>query len=277
MYFLIMYFSSGNSLLHEFPWNNSFSHCLIPRVYPVLLCIFAGSSCANSVKDLVFVLDSSGSVCNNEGVNTCDNWESILQFVNEIIDELAIGNSETRIGIVVFGNMAKSELYLNNSLSRDDLKNFVLQLDYVAFQNTNTSGALYKVIVEQFISAAGDRENADNELIVITDGVSTVDVEPLEDYVNELLNAGVEIFSVGVTDKIDVNELKLISSPPRVQNQNYFTASTFDTLTEIVKKLTNQSCSAESRYLCERVGDRRYWYYKVKIMYGKITSSVLYM
>ena len=185
----------------------------------ILLCNFAGSSCAYNTKDVVFVLDSSGSVCNNTVVTTCTNWMSILQFVNQVIDIFANGDSETRIGIVVFGNMAQSKLFLNNGLSQVELKKFVSQLEYIPLQNTNTSGALFKVITEQFVTANGDRENIDNELIVITDGESTIDTKFLGDYISGLQNADVRTIAVGVTDNINQVELSRISSPPEIIEQ----------------------------------------------------------
>ena len=197
----------------------------------------------------MFVLDSSGSVCNNENITTCENWEGMLQFVKEVIDQLAIGDGETHVGIVVFGSKAESTLFLNNGLNRVELKNFVTELAYVPFQSTNTSGGLYKVIKEQFIPNNGDRKRAENELIIITDGVSTIDIDLLYYYVSELLNAGVKMFSIGVTNNIDENELRLMSSPPRVLNKNYFIAQTFDVLIEIVKTWSNQSCGDDSKYL----------------------------
>ena len=47
---------------------------------------------------------------------------------------------------------------------------------------TNTSGALWRMINDQFTAQAGDRSNVDNVCVVVTDGFSNLDVELLEVY-----------------------------------------------------------------------------------------------
>ena len=46
--------------------------------------------------DLVFILDSSGSLSNSQ-------FEDIKNFVKDIIGSLSIGQSQARVGVIIYG------------------------------------------------------------------------------------------------------------------------------------------------------------------------------
>ena len=62
--------------------------------------------------DLVFVLDDSGSICDNDPAfvygrdSTCNNWQFITQFASNIISGMTIGTSNTLVGLVQFDSSA---------------------------------------------------------------------------------------------------------------------------------------------------------------------------
>ena len=58
----------------------------------------------------------------------------------------------------------------------------------------------------------------------------------------ELHNAGVKVFSIGVTNSINRQELAALSSPPHLENENWFTTPNFDALSSIVDVLTVKTC-----------------------------------
>ena len=55
---------------------------------------------------------------------------------------------------------------------------------------------------ECFNPANGDRDNAPNVAVLITDGIPTVDVELLDDEVATIKSLGIRILGVGVTNKV---------------------------------------------------------------------------
>ena len=58
----------------------------------------------NDYIDLVFVVDSSNSIC-PEGVRdgTCPNWDLLKEFLIEVVYMLAVNSGRARIGVVMFG------------------------------------------------------------------------------------------------------------------------------------------------------------------------------
>lgn len=60
--------------------------------------------------DLAFVIDGSGSICEKQGSNSyepCDNWRSILSFINVLLQGFTIGSKDTRVALETFANTAE--------------------------------------------------------------------------------------------------------------------------------------------------------------------------
>ena len=199
-------------------------------------------SCSTTIMDLVFVIDSSGSIRDHKPDDGSDNWNHILQFIVDLVDGLSVGEDKTRVGAVKFSNTGESVFYLNTHYDVASLKQEILDMIYVG-GNTNTSGGLREMVTNQFISSAGDRRDVQNVAIVITDGVSTYDkLRTVPDAV-EARASGIKIFSVGITESIDENELRLMSSIPQEKGKNYFTSTSFQALNLIKDSILKVTCS----------------------------------
>ena len=55
---------------------------------------------------------------------------------------------------------------------------------------------------------------------------------------------GVEIFVIGITDSVEEEELRLMSSEPQVEGANFWLAPTFDALDKMYAAVTGEICSA---------------------------------
>ncbi len=64
------------------------------------------TACSGGTADIVFVVDRSGSICNDETVFECDNWDLVLNFMENMVGELTIGSDATRVGVISYGNQA---------------------------------------------------------------------------------------------------------------------------------------------------------------------------
>ena len=71
------------------------------------------------------------------------------------------------MGLVVFGNEGKSEFFLKSHPTKTSLRAAVEKVAYLQ-ENTNTSGGIKVMRLEQFTADHGDRSDADNIAIIIT-------------------------------------------------------------------------------------------------------------
>ena len=203
--------------------------------------------CSSVSADLVFVLDNSGSIRDtNPDDGSYDNFELLLNFVVDIIDVLDIGGGgdvlqDTRVGLVEFSDSARNVFYLNTFSNKAQIQDAVRALEYIG-GNTNTSGGLLLMQEEQFRIQNGDRPEVANVAIVITDGQSTYDANLTIPYAESAHSAGIQIFSVGITDEINEAELRAIASPPQQINQNYFTSVDFQSLSLIANAVADETC-----------------------------------
>ena len=202
-------------------------------------------NCEESPIDLVFVLDSSGSIRDQNVDDQPDNYDLMLQFMANIVDDLDIGAAATQVGLVRFSDRGELLFRLGEYNTKQALREQILATSYVG-SNTNTSGGLYVMYTEAFNAANGDRASFPNVAVVITDGFSTFDNDTTIPNAVIARNRGIQIFSVGITNNINLNELRQMSSQPQLENVNYFVSENFATLDEQVRPaLIDQTCTVD--------------------------------
>ena len=200
-------------------------------------------NCGTQIADVVFVVDSSGSIRdNNPADGSYDNWNKILEFVADIIDNLNIGTDGVHVGLVVYSQIARHEFTLNYSYDKNTLRTQVLNTAYM-HSFTNTSGGIRLMHLEQFTSANGARSNVDQIAIVITDGESNLDMDRTISDAEAARAAGIEIISVGVTDAVNMAEVAGISSLPQTLDYNYYLIEDFTTLSDVVQHIVDSTCT----------------------------------
>ena len=192
--------------------------------------------------DLCFIIDSSGSIRDNNRGNV-DNWQLQLEFIAALSRAFNIGPDASRIGAVVFSEQVRLEFPLDAYDSNSDLTQAILNIPYLGSQ-TNTPEALVVTREQCFNPNNGDRDDVNNLAIIVTDGVPFPDFrrDPAINEARALRNTGAAMVSVGITDVIDEDFLKEMSSPPQNLGTNYFTASDFDALEEIRKVVVEGTC-----------------------------------
>lgn len=138
------------------------------------------------------------------------------------------------------------------SLMSDRYTNAVDMEDAIQNMNfpngrTNTSGGLRTLRQDIFVSANGDRPNVRNVVIVMTDGVPTVEADKtLEEarLLREQSNA--EVVVIGVTDSVNTTILRQISSDPQEEDKNWFVTPDFDSLVGLVKDIAQTACQTQA-------------------------------
>ncbi len=118
---------------------------------------------------------------------------------------------------MVFSEQVFLAFTLNQYDNQNDINQAILNINYIGGQ-TNTPEALIVTREQCFSASNGDRRNSDNLAIMVTDGLPfpTNRRQPALDQARRLKNFGVFLVPVGITDTIDEDFLRDISSPPQV-------------------------------------------------------------
>ena len=195
--------------------------------------------------DLCLIIDSSGSIRDNNPTDGSDNWSTQLEFLSNLIGDFTVGAEETRVGAVVFSEQSVLEFPLNRFYTVGEVQDAIKSIPYMG-QTTNTPEALIKTRNECFSPLNGDRSDVTNLVIIVTDGLPF----PLErrtpalDAAFALREAGVTMVAVGISDAADEDFLRAMSSPPQIEGQNFFTAIDFAELAAIRNTVVENTCRA---------------------------------
>ena len=196
--------------------------------------------------DICIIIDSSGSIRdNNPPSGIPDNWQLQLNFLAALIEAFTIGPDDTRVGAIVFSEQVRLAFSLDRYTTKEQIQNALRNLAYMG-QTTNTPEALIQTRLQCFNSATGDRPDIVNLAIIVTDGLP-YPAERRDPAIREaatLRSTGVTMIAIGVTDVIDENFLKEMSSPPQIEDQNYFTAPDFGALSQIAANVVEGTCEA---------------------------------
>ena len=211
-----------------------FLHCLyLPP------CILEPPPCQNQV-DLCFIIDSSGSITDDDP----GNWNLQLNFVANLLNFFTIAPDATRVGAVVFSETVSLEFSLDTYTDVQSVKDAILNLVHLNGE-TNTPEAFRIATNECFNLARGDRPNVDNLAIFISDGKPhppETRTEPARAEAEALKNSGAFLLAIGITDDIDMDFLRTVSSPPQIEGQSYFRADEFTGLDALLRVVGEGTC-----------------------------------
>ena len=188
-------------------------------------------------------MDISGSIRDNNPPDGTDNWQLQLEFLATLIGAFTIGPDDTRVGAIVFSEQVRLAFSLNTYSTKDEIQNAIRNIAYLG-QTTNTPEALLQTRLQCFNSTTGDRPVVVNLAIIVTDGVA-FPPDRMESAIHEaavLRNTEVTMIAIGVTHVISKDFLKEMSSPPHIEDQNYFTAVDFSALSKITANVVEGTC-----------------------------------
>ncbi|ELU01857.1 hypothetical protein CAPTEDRAFT_191278 [Capitella teleta] len=192
--------------------------------------------------DLTILVDGSGSL---EAYFT-----EVKTFVKNVTDLFTIGENDTRVSVVLFGNSAEVQFYLNDHYTKEDVHNAIDNIQHRE-ENTNICAALNVLRKDVLTLEKGDRPSVPNMVIVFSDGVSTLKKDKTIPEAVKAQDEGNSLFVVGVTSAIDLDEIVGMTSPPKQQDFNYWLLPTFDDLQakSFLHKLRNSICYFQRRKL----------------------------
>lgn len=187
--------------------------------------------------DIVFVLDSSGSI-------GFGHWGQVLEFFKFVVSNVPVGFYATRFGSVTYGNEATVDFYLNTYNTSKDIMAAIDRIPYKD-ENTNTSGGLWKMKAELFTKQNGDRSSAPNIAIIVTDGKSTYDANLTIPYANEAKRSGIMNVVIGVGDKTDRDELEAMASLNSTGSPIVYEVDNYDALYTIQSEIAAVACDID--------------------------------
>ena len=151
-----------------------------------------------------------------------------------------------QFGLVLYSAEASVEIELG---SVNNVNDMVVRINALSHLNsfTNTYDALDTTRTACF-NGFYDRQQAQNIAILVTDGIPTVPENEARgrelaiEAGQRLLSEGVLVYSVGITNNIDEDLLRILSSEPKQLNRNYFTTPDFNNLGNILEALLESTC-----------------------------------
>ena len=191
-------------------------------------------------EDIVFLVDSSGSIQRN-------NWQTVRDFIKNIVRDYTIGPSNVRVGLAIFGNDVQPIFQLNAYSTQYEILNAIDTMPFLD-QTTNTPAAIRYMRTTMFTSQNGDRSFAPNAAIIITDGVPRVPNDVNEARRLTLQEAdlsrrqGINMFAVGIGPELTTQFLAQIADQPT--NTHVFQVNQVRDLESILNQVYSAACSA---------------------------------
>ena len=178
------------------------------------------------------MLDASGSVGGY-------NFQKEKHFIETFANNFHISPYHIQIAVASYATRVHDQFHFNSYANEQALLMGIAGIPYQT-GGTHTGDALQFAIHQQFKIQNGDRPNAPDFLIVITDGQSNHRNSTFA-AANILHKEHIRTFAIGVGRGINRNELRHIAS----DSQHVFTVDTFDALHTLQAELHNMTCIGE--------------------------------
>ena len=190
--------------------------------------------CVSNLADIVILMDSSVSV-------GYTNFEKQKNFVADFANTFKIGQNNVQIGVVTFASEPSNEFNLNTFQTKEEVVNAIYGIGYI-FGGTRTDLALAYARENSFTTISGDRTDAINILVVLTDGYSN-QPELTKEEADKLHQLDVKVFAIGIGTGVDQTELSHIAT-----NENYvFRIENFDAFDTLQDELKKSTCEGKRR------------------------------
>lgn len=184
--------------------------------------------------DVAFILDSSGSIMQDE-------FSEARDFVKAIMETLTISRGSSHVGLMIYSDEARIMAKFNKIQSEKDLDHALDSLPHLRGR-TRIDIALKLASAELFTRNGGMRssQSVPKVAMVITDGRQSpaADAIRLDEAVAPLLVRGVKVLAIGVGDKIDREELEMMVRSPDLA----FWAASYPALRVQLAKIAGQIC-----------------------------------
>lgn len=191
-------------------------------------------SCANRL-DIAFIIDASSSI-NMQNKNR--NMNYIRYFLERFVTSFGVSYTGVRVSFIVFSNYASVRMTLDQTWDLKQVSAEIKKLPYIG-GDTNIAYGLRAAREVVFTSQNGDRFDANNLAILITDGWDNVSENEVANEAQLLRQTGAEVMCIGVTQYAQMSKLQTIATRPQyaIQVQQY------SSLQQTISDIMSLSCS----------------------------------
>uniref|UniRef100_A0A3B4X5C5 VWFA domain-containing protein n=1 Tax=Seriola lalandi dorsalis TaxID=1841481 RepID=A0A3B4X5C5_SERLL len=193
-----------------------------------LICEYHFTTCKDIPGDLLFLIDSSGSINQQD-------YEKMKEFMKSVIKKSAIGQNEVHVGVMQFSTVQKLEFPLNRYYSKEEMSKAIDNMLQIG-GGTHTGGAITDVS-QYFDASRGGRPDLRQRLVVITDGEAQ---DQVKGPAMALRDKGVLVYAIGVVDANTTQLLEISGSPDRM-----YAERDFDALKDLESQLALELCDPE--------------------------------
>ncbi|XP_046581490.1 collagen alpha-5(VI) chain-like [Haliotis rubra] len=197
------------------------------------------ADCRGKGVDIVFIVDASSSIW------PPDFHSRVLPFVSNVINlfDVGPGEKQTRVGMITFGNTYHHQFHLKDYQDKVSLSKKILNTPFKG-GNTKVNEALDYVRNVMFAPENGARDGASDIAVILTDGESD-NTELTKVSASLAQKDGIQIFAIGVGNRVVYSELRNIASEP----DSLFHVGSFRALDSIKDILARRTCAASSTSL----------------------------
>ena len=192
------------------------------------------ATCSRIDLDVVFLIDISSPTRRY-------NIKSLANSLKSFIISSSVDSGKTRIGIVTYSSKVYVQCYLNTCLSKIDLLSAIDEITYIP-GNRNTADGIQIVRNNLFNKANGDRPKAANILIVITNGLSDMNVMEIIPEAELSRDVDIEIVAVGIGIKVTDEIYRIAGS-----SSNTFLIERHEELEDSLTAIQDKLCSGKLR------------------------------
>ncbi|XP_063048396.1 collagen alpha-6(VI) chain-like, partial [Engraulis encrasicolus] len=144
----------------------------------------------STVSDIVFIVDQSITTENEE-------FQIVQNFIYNIVAGLDISSNKVRVGVVLYGDEPKAEIYLNTHRNKENILHHIKKLPYVNTTTADTRKALLFVKRDVLTTKRGScfkTEQADLYFLVDQSGsILPFEFQLMKKFIQDFLN----VFQIG--------------------------------------------------------------------------------
>ncbi|PFX13743.1 coadhesin-like isoform X2 [Stylophora pistillata] len=186
--------------------------------------------------DLAVILDATKSVGKAE-------FQKSKDFALALVNSMNIAPGGSHLGLMVYNINATILTKFNEEDKQDPLiVKSILDDTNKLLGRTFTDRALIKANDELFTAEGGDRPQAPDVLVLVTDGRTNKDSVPYDVVLPPLKEKGVKIIAVGVGNNIKHEELKTIAMG---FDENVIQCKDFEKLFDQLQEIIDSSCESK--------------------------------